>query len=120
MTYEFEGKTEKEAIEMAVNELGLDAVCVIAGILPIKELAEERRSLYRERGLSAETPEEQRAKERRSSIDRWQMLWDASTKGRWTHRLIPQVDVWLNRKHGEVNYYLTQMLSGLGRTPERL
>ena len=24
MTYEFEGKTEKEAIEMAVNELGLE------------------------------------------------------------------------------------------------
>ena len=77
-------------------------------------LAEERRSLYRERGLSAETPEEQMAKEIRSSIDRWQSLWDTSTKGRWTHRLIPQVGVWLNRKHGEVNYYLTQMLSGHG------
>ncbi|GBP14366.1 hypothetical protein EVAR_98823_1 [Eumeta japonica] len=35
-------------------------------------------------------------------------------KGRWTHRLIPQIDFWLNRNHGEVNYYLTQMLSGHG------
>lgn len=42
------------------------------------------------------------------------MLWDASTKGRWTHRLIPQVDVWIGREHGQVNYYLTQMLSGHG------
>ncbi|GBP94341.1 hypothetical protein EVAR_65487_1, partial [Eumeta japonica] len=33
-------------------------------------------------------------------------------KGRWTHYLIPRIDVWLNRSHGEVNFYLTQMLSG--------
>lgn len=47
-------------------------------------------------------------------MKRWQKVWDESAKGRWTHRLIPQVDKWLNRRHGEVNYYLTQMLSGHG------
>ncbi|GBP06988.1 Retrovirus-related Pol polyprotein from type-1 retrotransposable element R1 2 [Eumeta japonica] len=39
---------------------------------------------------------------------------DAAKKGRWTYRLIPQIDVWLNLNHGEVNYYLTQMVSGHG------
>ena len=35
-------------------------------------------------------------------------------KGRWTYRLIPHLDKWINRRHGSVNYYLTQMLSGHG------
>ncbi|GBP34264.1 hypothetical protein EVAR_13402_1 [Eumeta japonica] len=30
-------------------------------------------------------------------------------KGRWTCRLISQMDKWLHRKHGNVNYYLAQM-----------
>ena len=51
---------------------------------------------------------------RQDSLHRWQEKWDASEKGRWTHRLLPQVNEWVNRKHGEVNYYLTQMLSNHG------
>ena len=43
-----------------------------------------------------------------------QKIWDGSTKRKWTHRLIRQVDRWINRRHGEVNYYLSQMLSGHG------
>ncbi|XP_015120345.1 transmembrane protein 145 [Diachasma alloeum] len=52
--------------------------------------------------------------ERANSLHRWQLLWDASTNGSWIHRLIPRLDPWVNRPHGEVNYYLTQMLSGHG------
>ena len=47
-------------------------------------------------------------------ITEWQEAWNHSTKGRWTHRLIPEVDEWINRKHGEVNYYLTQIIFGHG------
>ena len=49
-------------------------------------------------------------KMRQDSLQRWQEKWDASEKGRWTHRLISRVDGWVNPKHGEVNYSLTQML----------
>ena len=38
----------------------------------------------------------------------------AIEKGRWTYRLIPCIEKWLNRAHGQVNYYLTQMLTGHG------
>ena len=48
---------------------------------------------------------------RQGSLQRWQEKWDASEKERWSHRLILQVNEWVNRKHGEVNYYLTQMPS---------
>ncbi|GBP00109.1 hypothetical protein EVAR_74400_1 [Eumeta japonica] len=58
--------------------------------------------------------EELRTEERRHSISRWQQQWDAAEKGRWTHCLMPQIDVCLNRNHGKVNCYLIQMLSGHG------
>ena len=41
-------------------------------------------------------------------------LWDSSEKGRWTHQLVPSIAEWLNRKHGDPSYYLTQMLTGHG------
>lgn len=40
------------------------------------------------------------------------MGWE--TKGRWTHQMIPNIAEWVERGHGEVNYYLTQALSGHG------
>ncbi|CAB0029065.1 unnamed protein product, partial [Trichogramma brassicae] len=37
------------------------------------------------------------------------------TKTRWTHRsLIPNIRVWIERRHGELNYHLTQLLTGHG------
>lgn len=39
---------------------------------------------------------------------------NASTNGRWTHRLIPTVRTWVERRHGRVDYNLTQCLTGHG------
>lgn len=39
-------------------------------------------------------------------------MWDVSTSGRWAHYLIPQVGVCLNCPHVDVNYHLTQIVSG--------
>ena len=44
----------------------------------------------------------------------WQQMWDTSTAGRWTHRLIPNISTWIDRKYGDVSHYLTQLLSGHG------
>ena len=54
----------------------------------------------------------------------WRNLCWATTKalcghgldqsGRWTHRLIPELATWLNRKHGQVGLYLAQALPGHG------
>ena len=42
------------------------------------------------------------------------MLWNNTTKGRWTYELIPELNEWIERKHAELDYYLTQMLAGHG------
>lgn len=102
-------------VSCAFRTLSDDAACVIAGMMPIEVLAVERKQLYETRRITAsdERSELERTL-KQDSIQRWQAKWDTSAKGRWTHRLIPRIDSWLNRKHGEVNYYLTQVLSNHG------
>jgi len=38
----------------------------------------------------------------------------SSEKGRWTRTLIPNISPWINRRHGETDFHLTQALSGHG------
>nr|XP_041633309.1 uncharacterized protein LOC121503173 [Drosophila kikkawai] len=38
----------------------------------------------------------------------------SASKGRWTYRMIPQLECWLKRKPGQINFHLTQILSGHG------
>ena len=51
---------------------------------------------------------------RRRLVERWQTRWHGDQSGRWTHRLIPELATWLDRKHGQVGFYLAQALSGHG------
>ena len=86
---------------------------MIAGMPPIDILAKERKKLYAERGRDANI-NIIRQLVRTETLSEWQIRWSLSSKGRWTHRLIPQLEVWMNRKHGEIDFYLTQFLTGHG------
>uniref|UniRef100_A0ABD2XP53 Reverse transcriptase domain-containing protein n=1 Tax=Trichogramma kaykai TaxID=54128 RepID=A0ABD2XP53_9HYME len=88
--------------------LSYDATYVLASIPPLALLADERSRLYQRHH------EDARAEERQETLRRWQSRWDRSTKGRWTHRLIPNISLWIDRRHGEVDYHLTQLLTGHG------
>jgi len=85
-----------------------DAICVISGIPPLNLLAKERKEIHdkkrnREHGVQTG-----------NTLDTWQTEWDSSKKGRWTHVLIPNIGPWISRRHGQINYHLTQVLSGHG------
>lgn len=82
----------------AYRTVSTDAAFVIARQIPYAN---------RVRELTEET-------ERDTTMDELQRLWDTSKKGRWTHRLIPRLDSWYQREHGEVGYHLTQALTGHG------
>ena len=47
-------------------------------------------------------------------VGKWQTRWHGDQSGRWTHCLIPELTTWLDRKHGQVGFYLAQALSGHG------
>lgn len=88
------------------------AVLVIAGCIPVELLAAERKSIYDKKAENGGA--RARADERSRTIERWQSSWHNETKGRWTARLIPEIRPWMDRAHGEVDYYTTQFLSGHG------
>lgn len=82
-----------------------EGVRVLAGIAPIELLAKERQEIYEGRP---------RDEARTNLMARWQEMWDAAKTGRWTWRLIPDIRKWLERPYGEMDYFLTQALSGHG------
>ncbi|CAB0036117.1 unnamed protein product [Trichogramma brassicae] len=88
--------------------ISYDATYVMASVPSLALLADERARIHQRRPVDA------KEEERRTTILKWQAQWDRSTKGRWTHRLIPNISEWVERGHGEVDYYLTQLLSGHG------
>ena len=82
------------------------ALLVIARTPPIYLMVEERRAVSE--GQNRKSAYE-------NTLQLWQEEWKKDTgKGKWTQRLIPSLEPWITRKHGEVDYHLTQLISGHG------
>ena len=83
---------------------------VITGIPPIDLLALERKEIF-------ENPEEVgHTIVRNRTIQEWQKRWNENTnKGQSTKQLIPDISKWLKCTHRQVDYYLTQALTGHGQ-----
>lgn len=88
------------------------AIFVIAGVIPIDLLAQERQAIYVDSATDGRAQASVRAREQTMEV--WQSRWENETAGRWTARLIKQVGPWFNRGHGDVSFWLTQFLSGHG------
>ena len=91
-----------------------EAVLVLAKAIPIDILADEMRTIYFHRLEYPGQLAAIKAEERRTSMRKWQSRWESSLKGRWTFRLIPDVTLWMKNNHCELNYYVTQFLTGHG------
>lgn len=107
-----ESTQRKTAIRIAsaYRTVSTKAIQVIAGTIPIHLLVAERTY------DKAANKREQKARARQNTMTRWQEEWtNETTTAQWTKKLIPEVTPWVNRKHGEVGYYLTQFLSGHGQ-----
>ena len=104
----------------AYRTVSRSAVLVLASV-PTDLLAEERKetfSLGKELTCLTNLQGIARAKEairkdgRRRLVEKWQTRWHSDQSGRCTHRLIPELATWLDRKHGQIGFYLAQALSG--------
>ena len=102
--------------------MSTSAVLVLASFPPIDLLAEEWQETVqlRKELTCTDLQEIARAKEairkdgRHRLVEKWHIRWHGEQTGRWTYRLILELATWLNRKHGEVGFYLAQALSGHG------
>ena len=77
-------------VASAYRTISYDAVCVIAGMIPIRLVILEDCKCYESR--SRTLTKSDRSEHRGKTIQDWQVEWDNSGKGRWTHRLIPSID----------------------------
>lgn len=96
-------------ISSAYRTVSEPAIFVVAGLIPWDLLAQERKRIFDSgngRAIAAQM--------RNETIGEWQRRWEGETRGRWTAEIIPEVQPWIGRKHGEVNFYLTQFLTGHG------
>lgn len=96
-------------VASAYRTVSGDAVCVLAGMMPIGIIIREDAECFELRGVR-----EARRSTRVASMAKWQREWDSSPKGRWTYRLLPVISGWVDRRHGELTFHLTQVLSGHG------
>ena len=85
------------------------AIMVVAGIIPIHLLAAERLEIEQARIDGRDL-----AEAKREAMNNWQAEWDRNGTGSWTRRLIPRIDVWKNRRWGQLSYHVTQFLTGHG------
>jgi hypothetical protein len=85
------------------------AIMVIAGIVPIHLLAAERAKIEQAKKDGKDVK-----KVKTEARAKWQCEWYQSNSGRWTYKLIPRINRWNSRKWGQVNFYVTQFLSGHG------
>lgn len=99
-------------ITSAYRTVSQAAVLVIAGMIPIDIYAQERRKIWL---LNINKPQTCTIEDvKLETVALWQTLWSEAIEGRWTARLIPNIQVWVRRIFGDVDYYLTQILSGHG------
>lgn len=100
-------------VSSAYRTVSNEAAMMVAGMPPIHLLAIERTQIERAKnqGIAVD-----RAKEdaRNHLIAKWQEEWDVAVNRRWAHRLIPNIQQWIHRNHGQVNFHLTQFLTGHG------
>lgn len=113
-------RTAALRVASAYRTVSEAAVLVISGTIPVDLLARERRELWmHKRRTEIEDAANDSANDARRgfrvrTFQLWQERWATATKGRWTAKLIPDVEKWCSRPFGEVNYYITQLLSGHG------
>lgn len=95
----------------AYRTVAKEAVEVLVGMPPTELQAEYRRSM---------SIVEERKNAEEKMILKWQARWEGGERGRWTRKLIKDVGKWHRRKHGTVDFHLTQALTGHGCFPEYL
>lgn len=95
----------------AYRAVSTDVALVLASILPADLLCLERQRIRDRIEEADRMPRAIRTEERKISIRAWQRRWERSNKGRWTHRLFPNLDKWLSRVSMPLTLHLTQAIS---------
>ena len=100
----------KLRVALAYRTVGNEALDVISGIPPIYLLVRERMGMQTGKDKS---------ELKDTMLKDWQRDWASPSdsmknKSKWTRRIFKDVIKWYGRRHGELNFAMTQLLSGHG------
>ena len=108
-------------VTRAYRTVSTDALLVLAQLMPWPIRAKLRHEMFwknkklEDDELSDDdAPVKTDEQLEEEALMEWQRRWDASANGRWTHQCVPNIATWINRKFGDLNYFLTQVLTGHG------
>ena len=89
--------------------MSADAAQILASLIPIDLLIEERMRRWQNMDYTAEEV-------RKRTIDQWCERWETNENRTacWTRLLIEDLRSWYGRKHGEITFGVAQVLSGHG------
>jgi len=91
--------------------ISYNATYILASTPPIDFIAMERRKLFQiRRGLTRKTVQEVKD----DTMVEWLQRMEDAKKGEWTRTLIQDERGWVMRRHGSMDFHLTQVLSGHG------
>ena len=96
----------KRALCMAYRTASANCLDILSGIPPTDLLLEEKFRRSRK--------EEDFIEINNDIVDRWCARWRDSPTDVWCKRLIPNLEVWLDRKYGYTDFFLTQFFTGHG------
>ena len=94
------------SIGRAYRTVSMEGGSVVAGVIPLDLLVKERICLYKK---SAD-----KKIVRQETIKSWQTRWDKYSGSSWIKTVIPKIEVWIKRKHGDLDFHITQFLTGHG------
>ena len=94
-------------ITSAYRTVSAPAILVIVGTIPVDLLAAKRMEIYNTKSAGNHII----GQFREDNIAKWQRRWNVEDRRKYTARFIKDIKPWIGRKFGEVNYYVTQMLS---------
>lgn len=97
-------------ITRAYRTIPTEAALVLASYLPWDLRLEELL-------VKKADPTLTRSEIRRRSIAKWQEQWSEAAEeapGARVRKLLPDITPWVNRTHGRITYYLTQVITGHG------
>lgn len=101
-------------VACAYRTMSEAAIRVIDRAVPIDLMAREWARIHNYHKTGTLTNETRKA-ERESTLTEGEYRWKNETRDRWTARLIPTLNEWLQSMQGNVDYFLTQLLSGHGQ-----
>ena len=86
-------KYRQKISSLSYHMVSLAAIQVVASVIPIDLLALERKYIYE----SVKEREVASTRARSNFMKEWQGRWNSDLKGRWTHKLISDLQAWTGR-----------------------